>query len=43
MLKTIKETAAFLKINGYAVIPKFISPAKCQEAVNEIDKLVESF
>jgi hypothetical protein len=34
MLKTISEAAAFLKINGYAVIPKFISPTKCQEAVD---------
>jgi len=34
LLKKISEAAAFLKINGYAVIPKFISPEKCQTAID---------
>jgi hypothetical protein len=39
----IKRAAQFLKQNGYAIIPKFISPDTCKEAMDEINRLVDSF
>jgi len=30
----IKEAMSFLRINGYAVIPKFISQEKCRIAID---------
>jgi hypothetical protein len=39
----IKEAANFLKLNGYAVIPNFISAQKCQQAIDEINRLIDEF
>jgi phytanoyl-CoA hydroxylase len=39
----IKTAVASLKKNGYAVIPKFISASKCEEAIAEINRLIDGF
>ncbi len=37
------KAAHSLKQHGYALIPNFISPQKCQQAMDEIDRLVDGF
>ena len=37
---TIKKAMSFFNKNGYAVIEDFISPKKCEGAIQEIDRLI---
>lgn len=42
-MQEIKQASQMLKQNGYALIPKFISPEICQAAMDEINRLVDDF
>ena len=41
--KQILNSAQHIKDHGYAIVKNFISPQQCQEAKNEIDRLVDNF
>lgn len=41
--KQIKSAALHVKDHGYTVIKNFISKAQCQQAIQEIDRLIDAF
>lgn len=43
LARQISEAAKHVKEHGYAVIKNFISPQKCEAAIQEIDRLVDDF
>lgn len=41
--QNIIRASQHLKKHGYAIIPNFLSPKICDEAIKEIDRLIDTF